>query len=244
MSAKSAVSVWNCSWTTTKRSSRSEPAAHGVLLGRHRGRVRVVDEERLHRRLERRVGQDAPELAHVEGARPRGDEVGPLEGGRVHREGARGGEERAAADVAPGPDHRREARDRPDRHAAPGVPVQAVVEAEGRGPRRRVLAGERLDLLRPQAGHCRRPGGGPLERPLAQLLVADRVEVEPLPVLEPVAEGDVHHPQGERGVGARVRRQVAGRTSPRCASGRGRRTRAAPRASSPPRRTARGARSS
>ncbi len=139
---------------------------------------------------------------------PGGTRSGRSSAAVVHREGARGGEERPAADVAPGPDHGRQARDRPHRHAAPGVPVQAVVEADRRRPRRRVLAGERLDLLRPQAGRRRRPRGRPLLRPLAQLLVADRVALEPVPVLEPVAEDDVHHPEREGGVRARVRREV------------------------------------
>ena len=245
MSAKSAVSVWNCSWTTTKRSSRARPAPHRVLLGRHRRRVRVVDEERLHGRIERRVGQDAPELAHVERARARGDEVGPLEG--VARPPGRCPRSRGALpppDVAPGPHHRGQAGHRPHRHPAAGVAVQAVVEADGRGPRRGVLAGEGLDLLRPQAGRLRGARGRPLPRPLAQLLVADRVPLEPVPVLEPVAEDDVHHPEGERGVRARAGVRCGGRPSPRCASGRGRRRRAAPRAAAPPRRRARGARSS
>ena len=96
---------------------------------------------------------------------PGGTRSGRSSAAVVHRERARGGEEDPAARVAPGPDHRGQAGDRAHRHAAPGVAVQAVVEADGRGPRRRVLAGERLDLLRPQAGRRRRPRGRPLRAP-------------------------------------------------------------------------------
>ena len=209
MSAKSAVSVWNSSWTTTKRSSRARPRAHRVLLGRHRRRVRVVDEQRLHGRGERRVGQDAAELAHVERARAGRDEVGPLEGVRVHREGARGREQHAAAHVAPGPDHGGQAGDRAHRHPAAGVAVEAVVEADGRGPGGRVLAREAPRSPPPRRPVVAAARSGVHSRARARSSAcADRVPLELVAVLEPVPEDDVHHPQRERGVRSRAGRQV------------------------------------
>ncbi len=92
--------------------------ADALLIRRHRRHVGVVDEQRLHWRVESLVGEDPSDLAHVEGAGAGRGEVGALEGGGPHRVGTGGRQERPAAGVAPGADHRRKAGDGPDRHAA------------------------------------------------------------------------------------------------------------------------------
>ena len=93
-----------------------EALAHLLLLRCDRRGVRVVDEERLDGRRERRLGEDAAELAHVERARAGRDEVRPLQRGLVDRERPRGGEQDAAPGVAPVPDHGGQAGDRAHRH--------------------------------------------------------------------------------------------------------------------------------
>ncbi len=86
--------------------------------------------------------------------------------------------------------------------------LQAIVDADGRGPRRRVRAGEPLDLGRGKAGRRRRARGCPLAGAIAQCLPADRVILEVALVVQAVAERHVHHAEGQGGVGARQRGQV------------------------------------
>ena len=173
-----------------------------VLLGSDRRRVRVVDEEGLHRRGEALVGEGTPELAHVEGPGARRREVGALENLRPHRERARGGEQHASPHVAPGPRHRGQARDRPHRHPPAGVAVQAVVETDGRGPRGAVGSRKPLDFGFGQAGDRRGPRGRPFLRPLLELGGALGVAIEVVLVLEPVTKDHVHHAEGEGRIGS------------------------------------------
>ena len=57
-----------------------EAPQHQLLVGHDRGRVRVVDVERLDRRRQVRIGERAPELDHVDHARRRlGHQVRPLD---------------------------------------------------------------------------------------------------------------------------------------------------------------------
>ena len=67
---------------------------------------------------------------------------------------------------------------------------------------------KRLDLVRAQAGGRGRPRGRPLARALAQLRVPQAVALEPVAVLEAVAEDHVHHPERERRVRAGIERDV------------------------------------
>ena len=186
----------------------AQPLHDLLLLGGHRRGVRVVDEEGLHGRGQGRVGEGPAQLAHVQGARARRGQVGTLQGFAADGKGARGGEQDAAPHVAPGPGHRGQAGDGAHRHASSGVPVQAVVDADGRGPSGGVGTGEPLDVGLGQAGDRRRARGGPLLRPLPQLRRPLGVAVEVVLVLEPVAEDHVHHAEGEGGVGPGVEGQV------------------------------------
>ena len=136
-----------------------EAAAHVVLIGSDRGRVRVVDVERLDRRVEARI-EGFAQGRHVDGARPRSDHLGPGQPRGGLRERARGRELDAAAHVPPVADESGQTGDEPDRVTAARRAVEAVVDADGRRTRRRVLTGELLDRLGAQARFRRRRGPG------------------------------------------------------------------------------------
>ena len=102
MSAKSAVSVWKCSRTTVKRSSRMSPRTTAFLIGRDCRRIAVVHDERAHRRSAH-AGIGIPERVtqsdHVDGPSRR-REIETLERGVVVLEGAARRELHAAAGPA------------------------------------------------------------------------------------------------------------------------------------------------
>ena len=126
-----AVSVLTCSCTTVKRSSRARPSQHAARVGADRRRVGVVHVERHHRRGEGRVGEGAPQLDHVDGARRRArQEVPPLQHAVRRAERAGAHEERAAVRMGVGARERGQAGDGPARHAAVLVPREADAHAE------------------------------------------------------------------------------------------------------------------
>ncbi len=90
----------------------------------------------------------------------------------------------------------------------PAVAVDPVVHPDGGGVGPAVLPGEALDLGDGEAGGLGRPLRRPLEGPLPELGGAHGVALEVVMVLEAVAEDDVHHPEGQGGVGARKGRKV------------------------------------
>ncbi len=200
-----------------------EAPPHGLLVGGHRAGVRVVDEQGRHRRVEPRVVEQPAQLAHVERAGPGRRQVGPLERGRVDREGARGRQQHAAARVAPGSHHRRQAGDGAHRHAPAGVAVEAVVQADGRGVRRAYSRAKASISAAPRPVASAARPRGPLAHLGAQLVGAQGVALEVVAVLEPVAEDHVHHAERQGARPCRAAGPGAGRSSRPCASDRDRR---------------------
>ena len=74
-----------------------EARVHAPLVGRDRGRVGVVDVERLHRRVERGIERAGPASLMLSVRVPGAHQVGPLERRVVDGERARGREQQAAA---------------------------------------------------------------------------------------------------------------------------------------------------
>ena len=151
----------------------AQTGQHGSLIGRDRGRVAVVDDQRLDRRagfLRRGNGIDRARVVvglgqvgrvqaqriaqtvHVDGARAAaGQQIGALQTAEIQvAEGAAGAQLDAAAMVAPGADQRRQAGDGAHGHAAAPVTLHAVVDADGRRPRGGVVAGQRRRCVRPE----------------------------------------------------------------------------------------------
>ena len=177
---------------------------HPALVGADGGGVAVVDVERPDRRPGQLAGQRLGEPVHVDGPRPRGDQVGP--GQLLHREvvQAAGRQERPAAVVPPGPDERGEARDRPDGHPTAAVPLESVVEPDQARMLGCVPPGQLLDRRGVDPGDVRDPVDGILgQHPGLERRGADRRPVEVVPVNQPVAPEDVHQAQGQCSVGAR-----------------------------------------
>ena len=75
----------------------AQPLEHPLLVGRDRRRVGVPADERLHRRVERRVGERLAELRHVDRPHRTGPQVLALERCRADRAGRRGRDVGAAA---------------------------------------------------------------------------------------------------------------------------------------------------
>ena len=149
-SACCAVSVMNCSSTTVKRSSRREALEHALLVGRDRGGVRAPADERLHRRVHRRVGECLAQPGHVDRPHRSRAEVLALEQDVADRPG-RGCRDvgEAAAAIPPGAGEERQRGDRGVRGRRAGVALGAHAEPEQRGPRGGELAthaGDRLGV--------------------------------------------------------------------------------------------------
>ena len=126
-----------------------QPLHDARAVGRRRGRVGVVDHERVDGRVE--LGQRVPEADHVDGAR-----VGLRAGQRVLVERAvgrpRGRAEDAAAALAPRPDERRQAGDRAHHPRALAMVLDADQPADRRRARGGVGARERHHLVGRDAG--------------------------------------------------------------------------------------------
>ncbi len=138
----------------------------------------------------------------------RGHQVRALERRVVEVVVVGGREQDAARRVAPGPDQRGQAGDGARGHAAAGVPLHAVVEADRRRLRRAVVARELNDLLDRQAAGLRRPLGGILLDLFLQFFVAQGVPGNIVRIDQALGDQHVHHAERERAVGAGQRRDV------------------------------------
>ena len=99
----------------------------------------------------------------------------------------------ASAGDAQVPRERRQARDGPG--ALPAVRAlvhRAAPEKDHRGPRRGVAAGERHDPIGREPCLARHPLEGIRPHMLGQPIEADRVHVNELAVIEPLAHDDTH----------------------------------------------------
>ena len=104
-----------------------EPPQHERLVGADRGRVRVVDVERAHRRRHGGIRQRAAELDHIDGPRRLfRHEVDALERVEVERVRLRRGEQGPAVRIGVRAGERGQARERANRHS----PVVMTREAD------------------------------------------------------------------------------------------------------------------
>ncbi len=130
-----------------------------------------------------------------------------MQRGGVERVDLARAEQRSAADVAPGADHRGQTAERPHRHAAAAMALHAVVEPNQRWPNRAVLLCQPLDIGHREA----RDRSDALRRvfpdALAQLGGAEAVAREVIVILQAVAPEDVHDAEREGSVGAGADRQ-------------------------------------
>jgi hypothetical protein len=109
----------------------------------------------------------------------------------------------AAALVPPGAGERRQASDRAVRDRGTEVALRTNPEPQQRGLRRGELAPDARDRLGRHAAQLCAAVDGVLLQPLEQVVVAGAVLPAPLVVVDPRVHDRAHHPQGERGIGAR-----------------------------------------
>ena len=186
-----------------------EPAQHEHLIGAYRRRVRRVDVERLDRRRQRRIGQRAPELDHIDDARPRRrHQIRPLERAHVHRERATRGQQRAAVRVGVGAGQRRQAGERTARHPAVVVARDTDADADERARARAIATREGDDRRRVEADDGRDALGRPGLHVLGERLEAERRALDVVVVHEAVGEQHLHDGQGQRAVGAGPHREM------------------------------------
>jgi hypothetical protein len=172
-----------------------------------RNRVRGVDEQRLDRRIGE-VEQPLAEAGHAERSRDPRAQVVAHQRGPVHAEEAPGVVRRAAARIAPVAGHAGQACDRPHRHTAAAVALQADPEADARRPRMGDATAEGDDVVDRESGDARDALGRVLENALAKHVPAERVLRDELAVLRALGEHHVHQPERERRVGAGYGREV------------------------------------
>ena len=107
-----------------------------------------------------------------------------------------------AAVVAPRADQRRQTGDSTHGHAAAIMTLQAVVDADGRRPRRGIVARQGDDALDRHTGDLGRAGRRPLLQARRKLVETQRVTTHVVGVVKPLADDDVHNGQRQRAVGA------------------------------------------
>ena len=198
-----------------------EPPEHQLLVGRDRGRVRVVDVERLDRRRQVRIGERAPELDHVDHPRRRlGHQVRPLDHRVREAERAAGRQQRAARRMGVGPGQRGQARDGPARHAAVVVAGEPDPDPDERGARGPVAAGEGHDVRGGEPGDRGHALGIVLLDVLGQGREAERRALDVVLVHAPLADEHVHDAQGQGPVRPRPRHEMPVGLRARSGSGR------------------------
>ena len=175
-------------------------------IRRHRHRIGVVDAQRADGRIG--VQQCVADGGHVDGARVVPDEVRPLQGVHVDAVGAGRGEQRAARRIAPRADEGRQAGHCTHRHAAAGVALHAVVEADDGGFGSAVLACEADDAYLIETGDAGDFRRGIVLYPRHQAIEAERVFFDVVVVKQIFVDEHVHQPQGQRRIGSRQQRQM------------------------------------
>lgn len=107
-----------------------QTADHRIVIGTDRRRIRVVDKERLDRRIVKRVQRRA-QCHHVDGARGPSQrflhQVGPLQGVFVQPKGSAGGKLQSAADFLPRAGNAGQHGDRARSHATAFGALHSVV---------------------------------------------------------------------------------------------------------------------
>ena len=149
--------------------------------------------------------QCVAQAVHVDGpwAAP-SQQIGSLQTTEIQvAEGPAGAQLDAAAVVAPSADQRGQAGDGAHGHAAAPVTLHAVVDADGRRPRGCVGTGQFNDTLSRNTGDIGRPLRRPLDHAFTQLLKTDRVLLNVVGVVQPLADDHVHHGQGQGAICAR-----------------------------------------
>ena len=129
--------------------------AHVILVGMHDQRIVVVDEQRLERRVEVRVEQQARNIEDVEGARARRRQVGARQAIGFGRVGVARGRDQSAARHAELAGQRRERGDRADAGAAVLVALEAVAPGDDCRLRLVIPPRERADVLGAHAADLR-----------------------------------------------------------------------------------------
>ena len=208
-SACCAVSVMNCSSTTVKRSSRARPSSTRSWSGA----IAAGFE------LQQTSAFTGGSIAGSVSASPSRDMLIVRTGagrrssrwsGALLIAAGRGGRDvgAAAAAVPPGAGEQRERGDRGVRGRRAGVALGAHAEPQQRGPGGGELAAHARDRLGVDPALRRALLDGGLAELREQLVVAVGVRPAPLLVVEAGVDDRAHHPDGERGVGARQRAQV------------------------------------
>ena len=143
------------------------------------------------------------EAVHVDGARDAsGEQIGPFQAALFEvAQLSADAELDAAALFAPCSDQRGQTGDVAHRHTAAVVALQAVVDADGRGSGRGIVARQFADPVGRDAGDPGRALGRPFLQAFGQLLEADRVGSHIVLVVEVGVDDLVHHAQREGAVG-------------------------------------------
>ena len=189
-----------------------ETLHHLRRVGRHGDRVAVVDHQGFDLRAKGGRGRAQQIVAnghHVDGAwRAPGQQVGALQHGPLHREGARAGQQQPARALAPRTGERGQAG-----HGAHGVgaavrTLHAVVQANGGGLGGAPVLRQLTDLRHGQAADRSGPLGRPLQGARAQGLPAQGVARDVV-VIQPIVHDQlVHQRQRQRRIGAGQQLQV------------------------------------
>ncbi len=180
-----------------------QPAHHGIVVGYHRRGIRVVNEQRFHRRVAQ-LGERLRQFDHVDDARRLGLKFFVLDGFLVQVEAAAERKLQSAADFLPCADQARQHADGAHRRTAVFGALDAVIHTDRRRPRGRIFARQPHDVLRRNS----RPLGHPLRRILLdfffQLVEAERGARDVVGIVEPLVDNDVHHAERKRHVGPRT----------------------------------------
>ena len=169
----------------------SGQAPADLRLVRHAGqRVAAVDEERLDGRIAH-LEQPLAEPRHAQRARGGGPQVVAIQARPVDPEESAGVVARAAPRMAPVPRDARDAGDRPDRHPAAPVPLEAHGHPDPRGPGVGEPPPELHDGADRQATDSRHALRRILEDALPERLPAERVARDELAVLGALGQHDV-----------------------------------------------------
>ena len=208
-----------------------EAAPHRVRIRRHRSRIRVVHKQRMHRRavvgtvllLPRSLAPLLPRLAklgqrlakrrHIHHPRQPPQrrsqrQIGPLQCFFVPRKRARRRKLSSAAARLPCPRQRRQHRNRAHRRSAVLRALHAVIQPQRRGPRRRVLARQLLNLAGRHSGPSSHAFRSVFAHTLGQRFKAVRHSGNVGAVFQAFVENHVHQAQRQRHIRAGPNRDM------------------------------------
>jgi len=179
-----------------------EASEHARLIRRDDGRIGVVYDHRLHRRIVK-LGERVAELVHVDGPDlPTGEQIGASKCGVVHGRIAAVALHGTTAHVAPGSYQTWQAGDRPNGHSAVIVMLKSIPDTYERGTGSCVFPAKGLHDVCWDAGDALYPLWRILSQATDELVEANGVLGDVLAIVEAVTHDNVHHAKSECSVRA------------------------------------------